>query len=124
MTMHRRRSNRAHLALLLVLSFSVILGMVLYTHAAFSESQQPPTVRYALGASLGTVPVADGVQQLAVQGSEEIYFFIVETSDAVPLNTEVYAECSHGRFTALVTDASRMPVVRGDAVDLCPSPTV
>ena len=93
--------------------------MVLYAHAAFSESQQDPTVRYALGASLGTTPVTSGTQQLAVQGPEEVYFFIVETSRTVPLDVEVYAECTQGQFTALIASSSRMPVVRGEAIDLC-----
>lgn len=93
--------------------------MVLYAHTAFSESQQDPTVRYALDASLGTIPVTNGVQQLDVQGSEEVYFFIVKTSHIVPFDVDVYAECAQGRFTALVTKESRMPLVRGDAIDLC-----
>lgn len=117
--MRRPPSRRTHLIVLFVLSFSLIVGMAWYAADGLSLDRTDPPVRYALGASLGTTPVRAGVKQLTVQSAGRVHWFVVETAHTVPLDATVYAECAQGQAVALVAGEARMPILRGDALDLC-----
>jgi len=104
---------------LLVLAGLIILGLTLYVNSELSALHESTPTRYALGKSLGTVPVTADTKQLTVQGDHDVYWFIVETPRPVPLDVDVYAECVRGDVTALVAASSRMPLVRGDSLDVC-----
>lgn len=119
--MRLQPSRRQSVFLLLALAGLIILGVTLYVNSELSALQESTPTRYPLGKSLGTVPVTADTKQLTVQGDREVYWFIVETPQSVPLDVDVYAECVQGGVAALVAASSRMPLVRGDSLDVCQS---